>query len=215
MANRVCLLAGDFNYASYIATTIKSLLWNNNHVKVYVMNTDIPQEWFRVINNQINCIGDQVVDIKVDPQLFVNIRNNERQLPVISFAHLFASEFIDDDLFVKLDADIIVDGPIDELFNYHFPDGFLYAGCIDIFNRRNYYNAGVLVANNYELRQISNLHPCLMQACGRVLKNGDQTVLNAVYKGRFLTLPPKYNYQVGTETTGIYGNNPGVIDELN
>lgn len=208
--------SADYGYVSYLATAIKSLLWNNDHVMIYVMNSDIPQEWFRVINNQISCIGNQVLDIKVNPKLLAGAHGNKEHLTAISFAFLFASEYIDDDQFVVLDADLIVDGSLDRLFDYQFANGIYYAGVRDIFGDGKYLNSGVLVVNNRALQGLPNLHDHLLVACSSAdLTNGDQTVVNDFYRGHLALLPEEYNYQVGAETTGQYNSDSRVIKRLN
>lgn len=40
------VLAGDYSYIRQIETTLKSLLYHNCHLKIYIFNQDIPKEWF-------------------------------------------------------------------------------------------------------------------------------------------------------------------------
>lgn len=46
MVEKVVALAADYQYINQIETTIKSLFYHNDNTKVYVINYDIPQEWF-------------------------------------------------------------------------------------------------------------------------------------------------------------------------
>ena len=40
------VLAGDYGYIRYIEATLKSICYHHDNCKVYILNQDIPQEWF-------------------------------------------------------------------------------------------------------------------------------------------------------------------------
>lgn len=60
-------LAANYAYINNIETTIKSIIYHNRVVKIYVFNYDIPQEWFIKINQYANQVGLQIIDQKFDP----------------------------------------------------------------------------------------------------------------------------------------------------
>lgn len=43
------VFAGDYAYIRQIETAMKSLCRHNSHLKIYLLNQDIPQEWFSQI----------------------------------------------------------------------------------------------------------------------------------------------------------------------
>lgn len=43
---RAVVFAGDYAYIRQIETAMKSLCRHNSHLKIYLLNQDIPQEWF-------------------------------------------------------------------------------------------------------------------------------------------------------------------------
>lgn len=46
---RAVVFAGDYAYIRQIETAMKSLCRHNSHLKIYLLNQDIPQEWFSQI----------------------------------------------------------------------------------------------------------------------------------------------------------------------
>lgn len=59
---KVIALSSDYNYISQIETTIKSILFNNLNVKIYVINSDIPQEWFLGLNKFLANSNSEIHD---------------------------------------------------------------------------------------------------------------------------------------------------------
>ena len=43
------VLAGDYGYIRYIETTLKSICYHHENCKIYIINRDIPQEWFSAL----------------------------------------------------------------------------------------------------------------------------------------------------------------------
>ena len=63
---KTIVLNGDYGYLDEIETTIKSIIFNNKEVKIYVINPDIPHEWFINLNQYLSQIGSQIVDKKIN-----------------------------------------------------------------------------------------------------------------------------------------------------
>ncbi|WP_267202196.1 glycosyltransferase [Limosilactobacillus kribbianus] len=115
MITKVIVLAADNQYINQLTTTLKSILFNNNGVKVYVLNPDIPQEWFLGVNNYVNQIGDQIVDYKYQPDELANVHNIADRVSNSSYARFLISDAVAEDKALYLDSDLIVDGSL----NYH------------------------------------------------------------------------------------------------
>ncbi|VIT11660.1 Glycosyl transferase [Streptococcus pneumoniae] len=43
---KAIVLAGDKNYLTPMLTTIKSILYYNQQVKIYILHQNIPSDWF-------------------------------------------------------------------------------------------------------------------------------------------------------------------------
>ena len=59
------VLAADYGYLRYLEATLKSVCYHHDNCKVYIMNRDIPQEWFIGIRKRLKCRNSELVDIKL------------------------------------------------------------------------------------------------------------------------------------------------------
>ena len=50
------VLAADYGYIRYLEATLKSICYHHENCKIYIMNRDIPQEWFIGIRKRIKHI---------------------------------------------------------------------------------------------------------------------------------------------------------------
>ncbi len=91
---RAVVFAGDYAYIRQIETAIKSLCRHNSHVKVYVLNQDIPQEWFSRLRIYLQEMGDDLIDCKLIGQQFqMNWSNKLPHYQSHDLCTLFYSRF--------------------------------------------------------------------------------------------------------------------------
>ena len=50
---RAIVLAGDNGYMEKLEVAIKSIVATNSHINFYVINDNLPQEWFWLMNNRL------------------------------------------------------------------------------------------------------------------------------------------------------------------
>lgn len=213
-------LSANYAYLNQAETTIKSILYNNQFVKVYLFNYDIPQEWFININQYANQIGSEIVDAKFDHELLQNVHSSYKNINDMTYARFLISKIIPEERVLYLDSDLIVDKPIDELFEIPFNGNLIMAvpdyGYIGKPGYKNIYNAGVMVINNKALKKIPGISEKLLNL-GRNpnLSNGDQTVINEYFKGKIGPLPDEYNYQIGFDAVAFWNELPKLLNKLN
>lgn len=123
------VLAFDNHYLLPGTTTIKSILYHNPHEKIYVINTDIPQEWFLTINNSLKPLANQIFDVKIDPGELQNEHSAWKRITSIAFGRLIIPQLIPEDVVLYLDNDLVVNGDLSPLFSLSFDDQkLMYAG---------------------------------------------------------------------------------------
>lgn len=206
MCQKVIALSGDYGYITPIETLIKSVVYNNQSIKFYLLNTNIPQEWFYKINSYLNRMGSQIINIPVNDNILANeTQTHHTHINEMTFGRLLIPQLVPDDTVLYLDSDIIVDGSLENLFATSLKEHPLGA-VTDVFGFP--FNAGVLLLNNQKLKQIPSLVSNMLEA-GKDPNNldGDQTVLNLFFKNSFLPLSRKYNYEIGYDQ-GAYYNAP-------
>jgi len=71
------ILATDNNYLIQAETTIKSILTHNTDVCIYVFNNDIAPEWFKLLNVKLASANSQIINIRVDKNMFTSYKTGE------------------------------------------------------------------------------------------------------------------------------------------
>lgn len=195
------VLAGDYGYIRYIEATLKSICYHHDNCKVYIMNPDIPQEWFIAVRQKMHRRNSDLVDVKLTSGFI----SSTWQLPPfgphinhMTFARYFISQFVEEDLVLYLDSDTIVTRPLTELFELDLGTNLLAAAKV-IYGLEDRFNAGILLINNKLWRE-ENVQEQLIDITNREHENlleADQTVLNMLAKNRYLVLDDTYNFQIG------------------
>lgn len=197
------VLSGNYGYLDKIETTIKSILYHNKNVEVYVINPDIPHEWFVNLNQYTNQFGVKVIDKKVDPGILADVQPSYSHINKMAYGRFLIPEIIKEDKVLYLDSDIVVDDNIEDIFNTNVENKMLYA--IRDYHATDQFNSGVMLINNKEWRE-KKVTQKLLEMGKQHLPNGDQTIINSIFKNEIGTLDPSYNYQIGFERDAFWNN---------
>lgn len=201
-------------YAPYAGASLTSLFENNKHlpsIRVYILGeklSKVSEARFRAMAAKY---GRQLTFVKTDP-LVVMMKKMGMPTYRGSYAanmRLFLPFVLADDVdrLLYLDADTIVDGPLDELITMPM-DGHPIAMCLDSLVRLHktrlgftsadyYYNSGMILFDMIAWRSLR----CSERIANHVKNvramypSPDQDLINVVLKGEILKLPPRYNIQ--------------------
>lgn len=196
MTNKAFALSADYGYINPIEATVKSILYHNPNSKIYIINKDIPQEWFSNINNRISKINSKVINLKLDDNMLSNEHVSQPQINEMSYGRIMIPDLIDEERVLYLDSDIVVDANLDELFNLDMGNHPI-AAVTDLLYTDNF-NSGVLLFNMPKLKQTPNIVSDMLKAgTNDQLSEGDQSVLNSFFGDSYLHLPLKYNLAIG------------------
>lgn len=208
-SKKAVVFAGDYAYIRQIETAIKSLVYHNTNLKIYVFNQDIPKEWFSITRLRLERIGNELVDVKLlGAEFAMNWSNKLPHINHMTFARYFIPRFVSEDKVLYLDSDLVVTKDLTELFELDLGDNYVAAArsCFDVGVG---FNAGVLVINNV-LWKRENIADALIETTNREhhnVKEGDQSIMNMVFQGRFLLLHDTYNFQIGFDKgAGEFGH---------
>ena len=201
MTKSTFVLAADYGYLRYLEATLKSVCYHHENCKIYIMNRDIPQEWFIGIRKRIKHKNIELIDIK----LLGDIISNSWKMPpagahinYMTFARYFIPQFVKEDKVLYLDSDVIVTKPLDDLFNIDLGTNLVAAAKV-VFGLEDRFNAGVLLINN-KLWKEENVQGQCIDITNRehdTLQEADQTVLNRICGRRYIVLDDTYNFQIG------------------
>lgn len=215
MERKAIALAGNYQYLPKLETTIKSILYNNVNLRIYILNSDIPQEWFRGKNRDFMPLGSQIIDKKIDPGLLKDEYNVWGKTDNMTYALFFIPDMIPDDRVLYLDGDVIVNHDLSDLFNLKFKPGMLMAGVPEIGGDPNIINTGSLLMDNRALKAIDNLTTTLLDMGKNPhITNNDETVINDYFAGKIQHISMTYNYQIGFELQASISQRTDILTTL-
>ena len=209
---KTIVLAGDRNYITQLETTIKSILYHNRDIKIYILNQDIMPDWFRKPRKIARMLGSEIIDIKLPEQTVFQNWKKQAHISSVAYARYFIPDYIQEDTVLYLDCDLLINDKLDDLFEQDIEERYIAA--IRDANGQGF-NTGVLLINNEKWRQ-EKLRERLIEQSILTTKeveegrfehfNGDQTIFNQVLKDDWLELDRAYNLQVGYDVVALYNN---------
>ena len=209
---KTIVLAGDRNYTTQLETTIKSILYHNRDVKIYILNQDIIPDWFRKPRKIARMLGSEIIDVKLPEQTVFQNWKKQAHISSIAYARYFIPDYIQEDTALYLDCDLLINDKLDNLFEQDIEE--CYIAAIRDANGQGF-NTGVLLINNEKWRQ-EKLRERLIEQSILTTKeveedrfehfNGDQTIFNQVLQDDWLELDRAYNLQVGHDGVALYNN---------
>ena len=210
--NKTIVLAGDRNYTTQLETTIKSILYHNRDVKIYILNQDIMPDWFRKPRKIARMLGSEIIDVKLPEQTVFQDWERQDHISSIAYARFFIPEYVPEEKVLYLDSDLIVNTSLEKLFGIDLENRLL-AAVKDTDGIT--FNTGVLLINNEKWRQEKLKERLIEQSVVTIKEveegrfenfNGDQTILNQVCSSQWLELNRIYNLQVGHDIVALYNN---------
>ena len=91
---KTIVLAGDRNYTTQLETTIKSILYHNRDVKIYILNQDIMPDWFRKPRKIASMLGSEIIDVKLPEQTVFQDWEKQDHISSIAYARFFIPEYV-------------------------------------------------------------------------------------------------------------------------
>ncbi|VJQ41051.1 glycosyl transferase family 8 [Streptococcus pneumoniae] len=208
------VFAGDYAYIRQIETAMKSLCRHNSHLKIYLLNQDIPQEWFSQIRIYLQEMGGDLIDCKlIGSQYTMNWSNKLPHINHMTFARYFIPDFVTEDKVLYLDSDLIVTGDLTDLFGLDLGENYL-AAARSCFGAGLGFNAGVLLINNKKWKS-ENIRQKLIELTEKEhenVKEGDQSILNMLFKDQYSLLEDKYNFQIGFDAGAAEKNHAFIFE---
>ena len=211
---RAVVFAGDYAYIRQIETAMKSLCRHNSHLKIYLLNQDIPQEWFSQIRIYLQEMGGDLIDCKlIGSQYKMNWSNKLPHINHMTFARYFIPDFVTEDKVLYLDSDLVVTGDLTPLFELDLGENYL-AAARSCFGAGLGFNAGLLLIDNKKWKS-ENIRQQLIELTEKEhenVKEGDQSILNMLFKDQYSLLEDKYNFQIGFDAGAAEKNHAFIFE---
>ena len=197
------VFATDRCFLQHLAVALVSLLANNSGMNIYIINNDIAADDWRKLEKLFTGKDSKLINAKIDDRPIENLITT-CHFTKANYYRLFIPEIVKEDRALYLDADIVVNRKIDDLYNADISNTFLAAvDNMDIYNHHElemessakYFNSGVMLIN-LECWRANNVKEKVIEFISRkpeVIRFVDQDGLNSVINGNWLELHPKYN----------------------
>jgi lipopolysaccharide biosynthesis glycosyltransferase len=201
------VFACDMGYAEHLAVAMCSLFENNQGqlLDVYVVHADVDRACWNRLERLAKRYGHKLIDVKILDQELDGLVITHYYTKGMYY-RLYIAEKLDADKALYLDADIVVNGPISDLYNTDIDDCYL-AGVINPGFDRNrelemsedskYFNSGVMLLNLARFRRddIKRKVMAFVERAPLALEFPDQSGLNSVVNGCWKEVHPKFNVQ--------------------
>lgn len=207
---KTIVLVGDLAYQEQVSTAIKSILYYNKNVKIYVFNEGLSDEWFHEFNELVEQLDSELVNISLDQVTISPEWLTQDHISSATYARYFIPQFVAEGRVLYLDSDLVVNRDLQPLFDIPL-EGKLVAAVGDAGGYG--FNAGVLLIDNRSWKE-RELQESFIKETDRIMGlvqsgqmedfNGDQTVLNHVLAQDWLPLDKIYNLQVGHDLVAFY-----------
>lgn len=201
----------DNNYTMPLGVLIKSiLLKNTTPITFHIMTNNVQQSNKDLLSSLINHITSYINFYDINEDLLKSMPIRETgYLSIATYMRIFAQEILPYHLnkILYLDCDILVNNPLDDLWNINI-ENFSIAAVLDVITfdedvydrlkydkNEGYFNAGVLLINLKKWREINLLKQALgyIQSNKQRIINEDQDVLNALLHKDKKLIPLKFN----------------------
>lgn len=201
------VFATDQNYIEHLSVSLISLLHNNSNLdfKIYIINGGIEKEKWQKLETIVQKYNVELIDICIDDTIFEKLVTNHH-FTKANYYRLLIPEFIDEEKVLYMDADIVVNGNISELYNLDIEDYYIAAVENPGFDRHKelkmdknskYFNSGIILINNKKWKdsKLSKNVIDFVSENQESIKFVDQCGLNAVINGSWKLVQLKYNQQ--------------------
>lgn len=199
------VFATNQTYIQHLCAALKSLLENNkdSSFKVYIINSGISKKIYANILTVVKPYNCQLESIVISDDFFKELVLTHHYSKEIYY-RLLIPELINEEKVLYLDADIIINGSIKELYNQNINDYYVCAiedpffdrySELDIKKEFRYFNSGVMLINVKKWRD-TDLHKkviAFVEKNYKLVHFPDQDALNALICGNWKRLPLKYN----------------------
>lgn len=207
---KTIVLVGDQAYQEQVSTAIKSILYYNKNVKIYVFNEGLSDEWFHEFNELAEQLDSELVNVSLEQVTISPEWLTQDHISSAAYARYFIPQFVAEERVLYLDSDLVVNRDLQPLFAIPM-EGKLVAAVGDAGGYG--FNSGVLLIDNLAWKE-RQLQEIFIKETDRIMGlvqsgqmedfNGDQTVLNHVLAQDWLPLDKIYNLQVGHDLVAFY-----------
>ena len=207
MNKKAVVFSADLSYMEKLETAMKSLCAHQDRLKIYVLNEDLPTEWFAIMNQRLRQLDSEVINCRMSPEQFQSFSLPSDHIHYATYFRYAIPEFVEEERILYLDCDMIFTQDLSPLFEVDLK-GYGLGAVVDKPTTTDGFNAGLLVIDKtwWQEHQVTEALFDLTREHHQHVY-GDQGILNLYFKDAWFPLPWTYNLQVGSDKDQyLYGD---------
>lgn len=207
MSKKTVVFSADLSYMEKLETAMKSLCAHQDQLKIYVLNEDLPTEWFAIMNQRLRQLDSEVINCRMSPEQFQSFSLPSDHIHYATYFRYAIPEFVEEERILYLDCDMIFTQDLSPLFEVDLK-GYGLGAVVDKPTTTDGFNAGLLVIDKtwWQEHQVTEALFDLTREHHQHVY-GDQGILNLYFKNAWYPLPWTYNLQVGSDKDQyLYGD---------
>ena len=207
MNKKAVVFSADLSYMEKLETAMKSLCAHQDQLKIYVLNEDLPTEWFAIMNQRLRQLDSEVINCRMSPEQFQSFSLPSDHIHYATYFRYVIPEFVEEERILYLDCDMIFTQDLSPLFEIDLK-GYGLGAVVDKPTTTDGFNAGLLVIDKawWQEHQVTEALFDLTREHHQHVY-GDQGILNLYFKDAWYPLPWTYNLQVGSDKDQyLYGD---------
>ena len=180
MSKKAVVFSADLSYMEKLETAMKSLCAYQDQLKIYVLNEDLPTEWFTIMNQRLRQLDSEVINCRMSSEQFQSFSLPSDHIHYATYFRYAIPEFVEEERILYLDCDMIFTQDLSPLFE------------VD----KTWWQDHQVTEALFDLTRKHHQHVY-----------GDQGILNLYFKNAWYPLPWTYNLQVGSDKDQyLYGD---------
>ena len=207
MSKKAVVFSANLSYMEKLETAMKSLCAYQDQLKIYVLNEDLPTEWFTIMNQRLRQLDSEVINCRMSPEQFQSFSLPSDHIHYATYFRYAIPEFVEEERILYLDCDMIFTQDLSPLFEVDLK-GYGLGAVVDKPTTTDGFNAGLLVIDKtwWQEHQVTEALFDLTREHHQHVY-GDQGILNLYFKDAWFPLPWTYNLQVGSDKDQyLYGD---------
>ena len=207
MSKKAVVFSANLSYMEKLETAMKSLCAHQDQLKMYVLNEDLPTEWFAIMNQRLRQLDSEVINCRMSPEQFQSFSLPSDHIHYATYFRYAIPEIVEEERILYLDCDMIFTQDLSPLFEVDLK-GYGLGAVVDKPTTTDGFNAGLLVIDKawWLEHQVTEVLFDLTKEHHQQVY-GDQGILNLYFKDAWYPLPWTYNLQVGSDKDQyLYGD---------
>ena len=207
MSKKAVVFSANLSYMEKLETAMKSLCAHQDQLKMYVLNEDLPTEWFAIMNQRLRLLDSEVINCRMSPEQFQSFSLPSDHIHYATYFRYAIPEIVEEERILYLDCDMIFTQDLSPLFEVDLK-GYGLGAVVDKPTTTDGFNAGLLVIDKawWQEHQVTEALFDLTREHHQHVY-GDQGILNLYFKDAWYPLPWTYNLQVGSDKDQyLYGD---------